>query len=65
MTMKKRLQKLERARPETPDLPAPDLPADLVERVQAVKAAGTFPQGLSDADLAALMAARMEARHGP
>ncbi|MGJ3231732.1 MAG: hypothetical protein ACFE0P_08040 [Oceanicaulis sp.] len=63
MTMKKRLQKLEQTRPDPVDPPALELPADLVERLEAAKAAGTFPQGLSNADLSALMAARRQAEN--
>ena len=37
--------------------PAPRLDPDLLARVQALKASGNFPVGLSDADLEALMRA--------
>lgn len=58
MTLRARLARLERNRPEPfaaagLDL---DLPPDLCARIAAAKAAGTFPQALGAADLEAIVA---------
>lgn len=64
MTLNARLLTLERNRPD----PMPgvaldlDLPPDMCTRIIAVKAAGTFPQSLADADLEAIVAAADKAK---
>ena len=59
MTLRARLARLERNRPErfaASGLEL-DLPPDMCARIAAAKAAGTFPQSLADADLEAIVAA--------
>lgn len=64
MTLRARLAKLERNRPEP--LAASglelDLPPDMCARIGKAQAAGTFPQSLADADLEAIVAAGDMAR---
>jgi hypothetical protein len=59
MTLRARLAKLERNRPEPFAASALelDLPPDLCARIGEAQAAGTFPQSLADADLEAIVAA--------
>jgi hypothetical protein len=58
MTLRKRIDRLETARPAQPagtlEL---DLPRELVVRVEAALVADTFPRSLCDADLQAILAA--------
>lgn len=59
MTLRARLAKLERNRPEpfaASGLEL-DLPPDLCARIGKAQAAGMFPQSLADADLEAIVAA--------
>ena len=62
MTLRKRLNRLEGNRPPGPDMLDLDLPPDLCTRIDAAKAAGTFPQSLSDDDLMTVIHAADVAR---
>lgn len=64
MTLRTRLAKLERNRPEPVAASGLelDLPPDLCARIGEAQAAGTFPQSLSDADLETIVAAGDVAR---
>lgn len=58
MTLRKRLDRLERNRPAlgaSPPFDMAGLAPDVVASVMQAKADGTFSQGLSDADLQALV----------
>jgi hypothetical protein len=59
MTLRARLAKLERNRPEpfAASWLELDLPPDLCARIGEAQAAGTFPPFLADADLEAIVAA--------
>lgn len=55
MKLAKRLARLEQARgAPLPELPPLELADDLVERIAAAKAAGTYPESLSTPDLMAI-----------
>lgn len=60
MKLNTRIARLERERPAPPPAqgPSPELEPDLLARIQALKAAGRFPAGLSDADFEVLMRAK-------
>ena len=63
MTLRARLAKLERNRPEPgADMLELDLPPDLCARIEAVKVAGTFPHGLSDDEMMTVIPAADVAR---
>lgn len=59
MSLRARLAKLERDRPETFAASGLelDLPPDLCARIGKAQAVGTYPQSLCDADLSAIVAA--------
>lgn len=63
MTLRRRLACLELSRPRQPGAASSlDLAAKLARRIEAAKAAGTFPQSLCDADLESIVAADDEAK---
>ncbi|MDP3960678.1 MAG: hypothetical protein Q8Q26_11585 [Pseudorhodobacter sp.] len=62
MTLKTRLNRLEGHRAPDAGALELDLPPDLCARIAAAKAAGTFPRGLSDADIDDILAADDKAR---
>lgn len=59
MTLRARLSKLERNRPESFAASGLqlDLAPDICARIAKAQAAGTFPKSLADADLEAIVAA--------
>ena len=55
MTLAKRLARLEQARgAPSPELPELELAPELLERMEAAQAAGTYPHSLSTPDLIAI-----------
>ena len=67
MTLAQRLVRLEQARgAPSPELPKLDLAPELLRRIAAVQAAGTYPHALTDAELEAIVAAgdKERAKHG-
>ena len=58
MNLSTRLAKLESNRPaQSGEAVTVDLASDLVERIEAAKAAGTFPKSLASDDLRAVLLA--------
>lgn len=67
MTLAKRLARLEQASgAPSLELPELDLAPELLRRIAAAQAAGTYPHALTDADLEAIVAAgdKERAKHG-
>jgi hypothetical protein len=67
MRLAGRIERLEQAHGgPSPELPKLDLAPELLRRIAAAQAAGTYPHALTDADLEAIVAAgdKERARHG-
>lgn len=62
MTLRNRLAKLELRHVQEPGVAEIDLPPDLCERILETVNKGTYPHGLCEADLEAIVAAYDQAR---